>query len=388
MSTTHAILSPSGASKWMNCTPSARLEDSMPESSSIYADEGTLAHSINEITVQLELKMITKAAYKKKLKAFQEHELYSDEMLECADEYLSIVMQKLTEARSKDPAAVIYLERKFDLSKYIPEGYGHVDCPIVADHILYVIDYKHGKGVPVASDKNKQMLIYGLGAYLEFSDIFDITELDLTICQPRIDNTSSFRITVKELLEWAEAELKPKAELAFEGQGEFVPGAHCQFCKVRATCRAHANMQLELAKHEFAEPVLLTDEEISDILSRKKLFEGWLTSVGDHALSEAVHNGKQWPGYKLVEGRSNRKYADEDAVLQVLTKNGYDKYDVGEFKLFGITAMEKELTKKKFAELLSPLVIKPAGKPVLAPADDKRPEYNTVAQAQADFSDQ
>jgi hypothetical protein len=382
----HAILSPSGASKWMNCTPSARLEDTQPESSSIYADEGTLAHSINEITAQLELKLITKAQYKKKLKEFQAHELYDNEMLECAEDYLSVVMQKLTEARTIDPAAVIYLEKKFDLSKYIPEGYGHVDCPIVADKVLFVIDYKHGKGVPVSSDYNKQMLIYGLGAYLEFCDVFDIEELDLTIVQPRINNTSSFRISVKELLAWADTVLKPTADKAFSGVGEFMPGTHCQFCKVRATCRAHAAMQMELAKHDFAEPVLLNDAEISDILSRKKLFEGWLTAVGDHALYEAVHNGKQWPGYKLVEGRSNRKYSDEDAVLNVLTSNGYQKYDVGKFKLFGITEMEKELTKKIFADLLSPLVIKPAGKPVLAPEDDKREVYNSVQQAQKDFS--
>lgn len=389
----HAILSPSGASKWMNCPPSARIEEQLPENTSIYAEEGTLAHSINEITVQLELKKITKAQYKKKLAELQKvkssegEELYSPEMLDCAEEYLTVVMQKLTEARTIDPAAVIYTERKFDLSKYIPEGFGHVDCPIVADKVLFVIDYKHGKGVPVASGDNKQMKIYGLGAYLEFCDIFDIQELDLTIVQPRIDNTSSFRISVEELLQWAETELKQKAELAWEGKGEFNPGAHCQFCKARPTCRALANQQLELAQHEFADPTFLNDEEISDILSRKKLFEGWLTAVGDHALYEALHNHKVWPGYKLVEGISRRKYSDENAILDVLTQAGYEKDAVGKFKLLTITEMEKELSKKKFAELVGPLVVKPAGKPVLAPEDDKRPAFNSVAQAQADFAD-
>lgn len=400
----HAILAPSGASKWMACPPSAQLEATLPEVNTVYSEEGTLAHEVNDLTLHLALNNITKAKYKKDLgklklkKSSEGEDLYSDEMLDCAAEYEAIVMQQLTEARQISKDAIIYVERKFDLSQYIPESKGHLDVSIIADKWLFIIDYKHGKGVPVSSENNKQMLIYALGAYLEFQDLYDIENIRMTIVQPRIDNTSSWEISVADLMTWVEDELKPAADLAWKGEGEFNPGLHCQFCKAKPTCKANFDKQMEVAAVAFesvadelegdtVNPALITDQDIAFILDRQKVFEDWLGAVKAHALNEAVNNGKVWPGYKLVEGRSNRKYADPDAVLATLEGAGYKKYDVGEYKIYGITAMEKEISKKKFAELLSPLVVKPAGKPVLVPLDDKREPLNTAAAAAEAFKD-
>lgn len=401
----HAILAPSGASIWMACPPSARLQDSLPEVNTIYSEEGTLAHEINDLTLHLALGNITKVKYKKDLaklklkKSSEGEDLYSEEMLDCAAEYESIVLQQLTEARQISKDAIIYIERKFDLSQYIPESKGHLDASIIADKWLFITDYKHGKGVPVSSVQNKQMLIYALGAYLEFRDIYDIENIRMTIVQPRIDNNSSWEISVTDLMKWVEDELKPAADLAWKGEGEFNPGVHCQFCKAKPTCKANFDKQMQLAAMAFDDqeaeldgitinPALITDKDVAFILEREKIFIDWLGSVKAHALNEAVNNNKQWPGFKLVEGRSNRKYTDPDKILEVLESAGYKKYDVGEYKIFGITAMEKEITKKKFAELLSPLVVKPAGKPVLVPEDDKREALNTAEAAANAFKDE
>lgn len=386
----HALLSPSASSRWLNCTPSARLESTMPETNSTYAEEGTLAHSIGELMIRLALGKVTKTAYKKELKVLQSHELYSEEMLDHCEEYSAIVMQKYTEAVTLDKAAVIDLEHKFDLSQYIPEGYGRVDNAILSAKKMFVIDLKYGKGVPVKSENNKQLMLYALGALLDWNHVFDIEEIELTIVQPRIDNTSSWTISVADLMHWADTELKEKAALAWEGAGEFMPGDHCQFCKVRATCRANANRQLEIARHEFRDPDLLEADEIADILGRAKMFDGWLTAVKDFALHQAVHAGVKWPGFKLVEGKSNRVFVGTDQVVEALETAGYKKDEVGAWEIFSITKLEKEvLGKKKFNELLTipKLVIKPKGKPTLAPADSKKPELNSLAQAQEEFND-
>ena len=303
----HAILAPSGASKWMACPPSARLEEMLPESNSIYSEEGTLAHEINDLTVNLSLGVVTKAKYKKELaklklkKSTEGEDLYSEEMLDCAAEYESIVMQQLTEARVMSKDAIIYVERKFDLSEYIPESKGHLDVSIIADKWLFIIDYKHGKGVPVSSVQNKQMLIYALGALLEFRDIYDIENIRMTIVQPRIDNNNSWEISVADLMQWVEMELKPAAALAWEGKGEFNPGNHCQFCKAKPTCKANFEKQMQLASMAFEDveaemdgitvnPALITDTDIAFILEREKVFTDWLGSVKTYALNEAVNN--------------------------------------------------------------------------------------------------
>jgi hypothetical protein len=187
-------------------------------------------------------------------------------------------------------------------------------------------------------------------------------------------------------MKWAQEELKPIAALAFKGEGEFAPGSHCRFCRARAVCKANADYNLELAKYDFKNPVLLGDDDIADILARADAFSQWLNSVEEHALNEAVNNGKKWAGWKLVEGRSNRKYQDESLVASTLLKAGFAEDIIYKKEILGITAMEKAIGKAKFTGLLSNHIIKPPGKPTLVPASDKRPEYNSAEAAAADFA--
>lgn len=387
----HALLSPSSASRWLNCPPSARLEATLPESTSAYADEGTLAHRLGELLIKKDLGLIRKPEYKKQLAAVQANDLYEDSMLDYCADYATLILETFQAAKAEHADAIIYLEQRFSLEKYIPESFGTSDVVIIAGNTLHVNDLKYGKGVPVASENNKQMMLYALGAYLEFAYAYDIDTVRMTIIQPRIDNTSTWEMPVADLLAWADLELKQAAQLAHDGEGEFKAGAHCQFCRARSTCRANYDMQMQLAAHEFADvtadPPLITDEEVADILSRAKLFEGWLTSVKEFALDQALNHGKTWPGYKLVEGRSNRKYADEAKVIETLEANNYAREDFGRFKVFGITELEKSLGKKTFTDLLSPLIVKPQGKATLVPDDDKRPVFNSVQQAVDDFKD-
>ncbi len=229
-------------------------------------------------------------------------------------------------------------------------------------------------------------MLYSLGALREFDFLYDIHTVRMTIYQPRIGNISTWEISVEDLMQWAENDLKPRAALAFDGRGEYEPGKHCQFCKAKAVCKALADHNLEIAKYEFKESDLLADSDVSDILSRAKFIADWLSAVEDYALQQAVEAGKKWPGYKVVEGRSNRKYADEEEVASVLTIKGIKTQDIYNFKLKGLTEMEKMLGKKEFTVLLSDLIIKPPGKPTLVPESDKRPEYNSAENAAKDFA--
>jgi hypothetical protein len=383
----HAVLSPSSASRWIACTPSARLELNFPDNSGLAASEGTLAHSLGELLIKHKLKKIQNREFTKQLKAIQGDKQYENAMYDYADDYAVFVLEQFAEAQAHTKDAVIYLEQKLNLTDYVPEGFGTGDAGIIADKWLTLIDLKYGKGVPVSAEENKQMMLYALGALREYDFVYDIPMVRLIIYQPRLYNISTYEISVKELREWAETELKPRAALAFKGQGDFNPGSHCRFCKAKAVCKANADYNLEIAKHEFAEAVLLTDEDISDILNRADDFTKWISSVKEHALVEAVNNGKKWPDYKLVEGRSNRTYVDETKVADTLIKNGFPEKEIYTKKLLGITAMEKAITKPTFNSLLNTLVIKPAGKPTLVPQSDKRAEYNSVDAALLDFVD-
>jgi hypothetical protein len=384
----HAVLSPSGAHRWLSCTPSARLEQQFPDKAGNVAREGTLAHSLGELILKLKLKKITKQVYQRDLKKIESDELYDHAMQEHAESYSVFVLERFYEAQSHTKDAVIYLEHQLNLTEYVPEGFGTGDCVIIADGTMEIIDLKYGKGVVVIAENNKQMMLYALGALKDFDFVYDIDTVCMTIYQPRIDNFSTWKIRVDDLLTWAEMELKPKAALAFKGEGEFSPGTHCQFCKAKAVCKANADYNLQLAVYDFATPELLTDDEIADILERSSNFTNWLKSVNEYALSEAVLNGKKWPGYKLVEGRSNRTYSDEAAVAERLLEKGFAEDLIYKRELLGITAMEKVVGKKEFALHLSGLIIKPQGKPTLAPKSDKREELNSVEAAQKDFAEQ
>ena len=260
-------------------------------------------------------------------------------------------MELVEEAKKTCPDPVVLIEQRLDYSKYVEEGFGTGDCVIIADGTLHIVDYKHGRGVLVEADDNPQMKLYALGALELFDCIYDIDTVSMTIYQPRRSNVSTFTIPKDELYEWADQVLAPTAELAFNGDGEYHCGEWCQFCKAKADCRERANANMELAKFEFRQPPLLTDEEVEEILGRIDELIAWASDIKDYALQAAI-SGKQWSGYKLVEGRSNRKYTDENAVIAAVTAAGYDPY---EHKILGVTAMTALLGKKQFNDILEDL---------------------------------
>lgn len=365
----HAVLSPSSSARWLACTPSARLCAAKEDKTSEYAIQGTSAHALAEYKLKKSLGQPTEDP--------TENLTYFDkEMDDCTDSYQQYVIEKLTEIKHicKDP--VVLVEQKLDFSKYVPDSFGTADCVIVADDTLTVIDLKYGVGILVDAEQNTQMMLYALGALLMFDGIYDIETVTMTVFQPRRDNVSTFSMRKSELIDWAENVLKPKAELAYKGEGEFKAGNHCQFCKVKATCRKRAEYNLELARYDFEMPDSLEDDEIEIILSKADEFISWLGDVKEYALNQALQ-GKQWKDYKLVEGRSNRKYKNESAAAKIVEAAGFDPY---EHKVLGITAMQKMLGRTKFNELLGDFIEKPQGKPTLVPISDKRPTMKNTAK--------
>ena len=365
----HAKLSASSAHRWMNCNPSANLEREFADKSSEAAAEGSAAHALCEHKLRKALKQRSTRPTSK---------YDSDEMEMYTDSYLEFVLEQIEIAKQHCADPFVLIEQRLDFSCYVPDGFGTGDCLIVADKLLHIIDFKYGLGVLVDAEANPQMMLYALGALRLFDALYDIDTISMTIFQPRRENVSTWTISVSELEEWAEKTLRPKAELAFKGEGEFNPGPWCTFCKAAVKCRARAEEKLVLAQYEFAKPPLLTDEEIEDILSRLDDLTKWANEIAAYAQDAAINHGKQWNGYKLVEGRSNRKYTDESAVIAAATAAGYR--DIFKKSLIPITEMEKLMGKKTFAEVLGGLVIKPQGKPTLVPASDKRPAIHTGAK--------
>lgn len=384
----HAILSASGSYRWLRCTPSAKLERQFPEETSQYAAEGSFAHTMAELRLNKYLDRIKTRSFNSKMKALEENEFYSKEMVDYIEGYVAVVVERISEAQARSKDAVILLEQKLDFNQWVPKGFGTGDVVIIADGIMEIIDLKYGKGVPVSAEDNSQMRLYALGALALYEMLYDIQTVRMTIIQPRLDSISSDDMPVDELTKWAEEYLKPRAEMAIKGEGEFVAGEHCKFCKARFNCRARAEANLELAKHDFCDPFLLTNDEIADILGKAEELASWVKDITDYALDQAVNHNVKFPGWKLVEGRSNRKYSDECIVAEVLVKADYPEEKIYKpSELLGITAMEKELGKKRFNELLAGLLIKPPGKPTLAPESDKRPEISSADSAKADFSE-
>lgn len=373
----HSPLSPSSAFRWIKCTPSAKLNAALPDSTSEYALQGTAAHTLCEYKLQ---KLLGKDA-----KDPTENLTYFDaEMADCTDSYQQYVSERIEKAKQfcKDP--IVLVEQKLDFSKWVPQGFGTGDCVIVADNVLTVIDFKYGVGVLVEAEQNPQMMCYALGALALFDSIYDIENVVMTIFQPRRDNISTYELSKKELLQWADEILSPAAQLAAKGKGEFKAGKHCRFCKVKATCRKRAEYNLELARYDFEMPANLEDTEIEVILSKADELAAWCSDIKEYAFQQSL-NGKQWNGWKLVEGRSVRKYINEDAVAETVKNAGYDPY---EHKVLGITAMTRMLGKAKFENLLSSFIEKPTGKPALVPKSDKRPSIDKAVQAADDFKEE
>ena len=366
----HSVLGASVADRWMNCTPSAQLTAGMEDETTTFAAEGTAAHALCEWKVRKALKM--RAGRR------PTSDYWTDEMEEVTDDYRDFIMDLVGQAKltCKDPVTLI--EQHLDFSCYVPDGFGTGDFLLVADKELNVVDFKYGRGVAVYADHNPQMMLYALGALNLFDCLYDIEQVTMTIFQPRLSSISTWTISAEELYKWAEEVLKPKAELAAKGEGEFISGSWCRFCKARNTCRARAESFLELAKMEFQPPALLLDEEVAEVMEKADELSKWASDVMAYAQAEAIENGKHWNGYKLVEGRSTRRFIDEKKVEEAAKGAGYT--DIYNKSLITLTAFEKLMGKDTFKEVLGSFVTKPAGKLTLVPVSDKRPEVtvNTV----------
>lgn len=288
---THAILSASSSHRWLNCNPSARLEQEFADRETDAAAEGTAAHALCEHKLRRALKMRSK----KPISPYD-----CDEMDACTDAYVEFVMEALAEAKQECKDPLVLIEQKLDFSCYVPDGFGTGDCLIVADKLLHIIDFKYGQGVLVDAEQNPQMMLYALGALRLFDSLYDITEVSMSIFQPRRENVSTWTISVDDLLDWAENTLKPKAELAFKGEGEYTPGSWCQFCKAAVKCRARAEAKLQLARYEFAMPPLLSDEEIEDILLKLDDLTKWANEITAYAQDAAVNHGKVSLGFVAI----------------------------------------------------------------------------------------
>ncbi len=364
----HALLSASSSHRWLNCPPSARLCEGYDDKGSNFAAEGSDAHSLCEYKLRKALGMEAKDPT-------EDLTWYDAEMEDSASGYAAFVMELVAEAKKTCSDPVVLIEQRLDYSKYVQSGFGTGDCVLISDGTLHIVDFKYGRGVLVEAEDNPQMKLYALGALEIFDCLYDIDTVSMTIYQPRRANVSTFTLTRQELLDWAETVLVPTAELAYAGDGEYHCGEWCQFCKAKADCRERARANMELARYEFRQPPLLTDEEVEEILGKLDSLMDWASDIKDYALQAAI-SGKHWSGYKLVEGRANRRYTDENAVVAAVKAAGYDPYD--EPKLLGVTAMTTLLGRKQFNDILGGLITKPQGKPTLVPESDKRPAMTTI----------
>lgn len=363
----HAVLSASGSHRWLNCTPSARLELEFENTGSEAAREGTAAHALCEHKLKRALRMRSKRPVS---------DFDSDEMEECTDAYVDFVMEQYAAAKQvcKDP--VILIEQRLDFSCYVPDGFGTGDCLIISDDRLHIIDFKYGMGILVEAENNPQMKLYALGALAIYDALYDIKEVSMTIFQPRRENVSTWTVTVANLKAWAEDELKSRAKMAYDGEGEYLPGEWCTFCRAAVRCRARAEEKMRLAQTEFRMPPLLTDAEIEDILTVLPDLTKWANEISAYALDAALNHGKEWNGFKVVEGRSVRKYRDEEAVAEAAKDAGYK--DIYRQSLIPLTEMQRLMGKDKFEEILGGLIYKAPGKPTLVPKSDKRPAVNVT----------
>ena len=371
----HAILSASSSHRWLHCLPSARLELEFENTNGEAAKEGTAAHALSEHKLKKALRIRSKRPTS---------EYDSDEMEESTDAYVDFIMEQVELARKSCTDPIVLIEQRLDFSCYVPDGFGTGDCVIISDDRLHIVDFKYGMGVLVDAEDNPQMKLYALGALEIYDSLYDIKEISMTIFQPRRENVSTWTVPVEELKAWAEEELKPKAAKAYQGEGEYMPGPWCTFCRASTRCRARADENLKLAQMEFKMPPLLTDSEIEKVLTILPDLTKWANEITAYATDAAVNHGKEWHGFKVVEGRSVRKYKDENAVAEKAVISGYK--DIYRKSLIPMTEMQKLMGKTKFEEILGNLIYKPPGKPTLVPNSDKRLAMN-VADAKNEFNE-
>ena len=380
----HAPVSASGAHQWLLCPPSIRKSEGIPDAGSEAAMEGTLAHTLAEhhLTKMLDGKKVTTP------KAIKDDPLYKPAMEEHVRVYCDAIMETYN---GMPNGSLAYLEQELDLSYWIPEGFGTTDCILIGDGTMHVWDFKYGKGVPVVAEENPQLKIYGLGALREFEPLYDINTVVLHIVQPRLDSITEWEVSAEILKKWGEFILKPAAKKAFDGEGDFNPGEdQCRWCRFKPRCRAYTEWVTQAARMRFDDlgnerlPDELSNEEIGELLSMSDEIKRWASGVADWALDQALNHGAQFAGWKLVEGRSVRKIEDEASVIRLLAEAGYKDT----VKLKGITDLESIVGKKKFGELVGDYVVKPPGKPVLAPETDKRPVYNAAETVFTDLTEE
>lgn len=374
----HARLNASSSHRWMMCPPSVKLSEQFEDKLSSYAEEGTFLHELCELKLHRYLGDMPIELIEQQYAEHHDSDFYSDEAESITDEYVAFCIETIEAVRLSCPDPLIMVEHRLDYSEYVPDGFGTGDLIIVADGVLEVIDFKGGRGVRVEATRNSQLMLYGLGALLEFDPLYDIRCVRMTIVQPRLSNLSSYEMGADELIRWAETEVRPKALMAYEGKGEFCAGEWCRFCKARYTCRKRSEYHMRLAEKDFRQPDLLSDEEIADILPVAESLNNWVQDLLAYATQEAV-DGKSWPGYKLVAGRTVRKYTSEAEVIRAATEAGYT--DIYKTTLLGVGDLEKRLGRKKFSEVLGKYIVKPAGAPTLVPETDPRKTYSDAASA-------
>lgn len=381
----HALLGASGAHRWLNCTPSARLEEHYEDTTSDYAKEGTLAHSLCELKLDRYLTPMVTRTYNAKAKKIKENELYGGkEMEDATDLYLEHIKELMM---SFDSRPFVVVEAKVNFSDYVPNGFGTVDCLIISGDTLFVRDFKYGAGVPVSAELNPQMMLYALGAYLENSIFYDIKKVNMGIIQPRINNNSIFEMDIETLLEWAENVVKSSAEMAYKGEGEFNPSPEtCKFCRAKAQCRARgeANLSLEFEKikgDEFSN--IFSNAEMGSILKRAQDLVKWAKDIEDYCLSACLR-GEEIQGWKAVEGRGIRVFTDADLAIDTLIANGVAEEILFERKQLTLAQIEKTVGKETF-EIVKDFVVKPPGKPTLVVEADKREAISNVTNASDDF---
>lgn len=385
----HAFLSASSAHRWLNCTKAPVLEQTVPDTTNIYAEEGSLAHEIAELILRAEINsndFADIAEYEEFMSELKNNELFYEGMLNEIDIYTTYCIERYHEFKAKDKLTVIAIEQKLDFSKYVPEGFGTGDCVIIGDNKIEVIDLKFGKGVEVEVENNPQLMLYGLGALEAFDFLYNIEEVILTVAQVRLGGISSWSISAKDLKAWGEEVVKEKAILAFNGKGETVPGDWCMFCKFKGQCKARSQYLKKIYEmHKEKEKESLSLDELSDILKHEKLIKDWLKDVTEYALQLAL-SGIKIPGFKVVEGRSNRKIVDEEGLAELLISLGYPEEKIYKPKEINtITALEKLVGKKEFEELSAGYVEKPEGKPTLVEDSDRRESIVQTVEDEFDF---
>ncbi|MFF5907879.1 DUF2800 domain-containing protein [Staphylococcus cohnii] len=378
----HAYLSASSANQWLNCPPSIKASEGIGDKTTTFAEEGTFAHELSELYFSNLYEELSDKDFKQQLEERKKNEYYSEELREYVEQYVDIVEEKVNEARAQDEP-ILFFEHRLDLTRYVPESFGTGDVIIYYNGTVEIVDLKFGKGVEVSALNNPQLRLYGLGAYELLKDFEDIHTIKTTIIQPRLHNVSSESMTADDLVSWGLNVVRPQALKAIEGKGEFKPGNHCRFCKIRHSCRARAEANLNASK-ELTTPTTLTDDELAELLHKLPDIKRWASDVEEYCKEQALENSRNFDGWKVVEGRASRKYVDNEQVFERL-KEHYDPKEISETKVLSISKLEKQIGKKKVAELLSDLVEKPQGKPTLVTEDDKRQPITDSAES--DFTE-